>query len=115
MLCSRGTKDVEAAASLTSFLVDRVDNPVTAFFDPSDALGEEAHATTLAQRMAQATLIVPLVTPDALAHMCNPNNVNKYDSVLFEWWLALTLHQDNLDRIVPVFSGEVSFATKPSI
>jgi hypothetical protein len=68
---------------------------------------------TFMRGLARSLVVVPFVTADALARMCDAGSELRIDHVLLEWWLALTLANaegSNLQYILPIFCGQVSLS-----
>lgn len=83
---------------------------VEVFYDRVALKGGLAFDKGFMKAMLRSMVVIPLITPDALARMKREESLLEIDHVLLEWWLALYL----LDipgypvlRIAPILCGTV--------
>lgn len=80
------------------------------FFGAKSSEDEEQFDVGFMKAMTRSFVVVPFVTTEALKRMCHFGSEDVLDTVLLEWWLALSLYHNkegNVRAILPVFCGEV--------
>ena len=85
---------------------------IQVFYDMFSLKEGEQFDTAFMRAMVNTYVVVPFVTTEALKRMCEDGRIDLIDHVLLEWWLALTLLNNNIGKvkaIFPVFCGQVSF------
>jgi hypothetical protein len=83
---------------------------VAVFWDIKSLREGERFDSSFMHAMMQSLVVTPIVTPYALARMCQTDGLNRRDNVLLEWTLALILAKLKgfpVFKILPIFSGSV--------
>ena len=96
--------------SLSNYVVGSKGENIQVFYDMFSLKEGEQFDTAFMLAMVNTYVVVPFVTTEALKRMCENGSVDVIDHVLLEWWLALTLFNNNIGKvkaIFPVFCGQV--------
>lgn len=112
-LYSQGADSHKASCfvnALTDYTIGAHGELLNIFFDSFSLPDGEQFDVTFMMGLSRSLVVTPFITSDALARMCQPNSEQRLDHVLLEWWLALTLYENEaatVKSILPVFCGEV--------
>ncbi len=90
------------------YFANRLSTCTIAGAEPTVFAAAHHHHIDSLLALSRSLVVVPLVTAAALKRMCAPDAEAQLDTVLLEWWLALTLKcEGRVKEVMPILCGEV--------